>query len=85
MICKPWTKEYVPLCNVCSKRFKSEHRELNVRDLVLNVDESVKNIFYQMARVLEVHPGSDGVVRSFKDKTATEELQRPLVKLALVF
>ena len=85
MIWKRWTNEYLPQCNVRSKWHKPEHRDLKVGDLVWLVDESIKKTFFQMARVLEVYPGSDGVVRSAKIRTNMGELQRPVVKLAPVF
>ena len=38
-----------------------------------------------MARVMEVYPGDDGVVRSAKIKTEHGELKRPIVKMATLF
>ena len=38
-----------------------------------------------MARVMEVYPGDDGVVRSAKMKTEDGELKRPVVKMAALF
>ena len=67
-----------------SRWLKSERRDLNVGDLVRIADASVKNTFYQMAGVLEVQPGSGGIMGPAKIKTATGDYQRPLAKLALV-
>ena len=38
-----------------------------------------------MARVLDVFPGSDGVVRSAKNQTSNGRFVRPAVKLAPLF
>ena len=84
MIWKRWTNEYLPQCNVHSKWHKPEHREIKVEDLVWLVDEPIKKIFFQMARVLEVYLGSD-VVKSAKIRTNMGELQLPVVELAPLF
>ena len=84
MIWKRWTNEYIPQCNIRCKWNRSS-RNLKVGELVWLVDDQLKRCYYRMARVIEVYPGGDGVVRSAKIKTAEGELRRPVVKLAPVF
>ena len=64
---------------------KEEVRQLEVNDLVWKVDENVKRAHYKMGRVLEVHHGSDGRVRSALVKTEDGKLKRQVVKLAPKF
>ena len=49
------------------------------------VDESAKRCDYKMARVVDVHPGSDGEVRAATIRTVEGVYKRPVVKLAPVF
>ena len=49
------------------------------------MDENVRRANYKVGRVLEVHHGSDGRVRSALVKTEDGKLKRPVVKLAPMF
>ena len=59
MIWTRWTKEYLSERNLRNKWSKDDVRQLKVNNLVWVVDENVKRSNYKMARVLEVHEGSD--------------------------
>ena len=48
------------------------------------IDESVRRHKNKMARVIEVFPGADGVIRSPSIKTADGVIRSPAVKLAPV-
>ena len=85
MIWNRWAKEYLPKWNVRTKWANDDERVLKVGDLVWLIDESVKRHENKMARVIEVFPGADGVIRSALIKTSDGALQRPAVKLAPVF
>ena len=82
MIWKRWAHDYLPKWNVRPKWGSNDGRALQVGDLVWVIDESVKRCKNQMARVLDVFPGSDGVVRSAKIQTSNGIFVRPAVKLA---
>ena len=85
MIWNRWAKEYLPKWNVRTKWANGDERVLKVGDLVWLIDESVKRHHNKMARVIEVFPGSDGVIRSASIKTSDGCYHRPAVKLAPVF
>ena len=51
----------------------------------LNEEDNVKRSQYRMARILELYPGKDGVVRSALIKTLDGTLKRPMVTLAPLF
>ena len=53
--------------------------------MVLLVENNVKRSHYKMARIKEVYPGKDGIVRSVLIKTCDGTLKRPVVKLAPFF
>ena len=85
MIWKRWTQEYLPQWNQRSKWSKEHVRNLKEGELVWIVDDSFKRCEYKLGWIIEIFTGNDGVVRSTRVKTAQEELNRPVVKLAPVF
>ena len=85
MIWNRWAKEYLPKWNVRTKWAKDDERILKVGDLVWLIEESVRRHENKMARVIEVFPGADGVIRSAVIKTSDGIFRRPAVKLAPVF
>ena len=85
MIWNRWTKEYLPKWSVRSKWATDDERVLKVGDLVWLIDDSVRRHENKMARVTEVFPGADGVIRSALIRTSNGVLRRPAVKLAPVF
>ena len=85
MIWKRWSNEYLPQWNQRKKWSNQEKRTISEGDLVWLVDESAKRCDYKMARVVDVHPGSDGEVRAATIRTVEGVYKRPVVKLAPVF
>ena len=81
MIWQRWVREYLPQNKVKSQWNKSE-TNIEVGDLVWLIEDNVKRSQYRMARILEIYPGKDGVVRSALIKTLDGTLKRPVVRLA---
>ncbi|XP_055633135.1 uncharacterized protein LOC129773546 [Toxorhynchites rutilus septentrionalis] len=77
-----WVKEYLPTISRRTKWF-SDTRPIKVGDLVVVVDDQVRNKWVR-GRVLKVFPGKDGRVRKVELQTSTGVYQRPVVKLALL-
>ncbi|KRZ81507.1 hypothetical protein T08_10118, partial [Trichinella sp. T8] len=65
---KRWKNEYVVNLSQRKKWTKSK-QEPHVGDIVLVSEDDVPTHMWPMARVIEVYPGSDGVVRTVKVKT----------------
>ena len=76
--------EYLPQNNVRAQWNKSKPNP-QVGDLVWMIEDNVRRSHHKMARVLEVYPGKDGIVRSALIKTVNGTLKRPVVKLATIF
>ena len=53
-------------------------------DLVLVVDEKVHHGQWPLGRIVQVHPGKDGIVRSAKIATRSTILTRPITKLCFL-
>ena len=78
----PGHKEYLPILQ-CRTKWLDRKENLSVGDLVLIAEETPRNS-WPLARVLEVYPGDDGLVRSVKVKTRSTTLVRPVTKLCLL-
>ena len=80
---KRWLKEYVPSLQERHK-WQQEQRNVRVGDIVLVADDNVKRNQWILGRVLNVFPGSDGLVRSVEVRVKESVLKRPVTKLCLL-
>jgi len=80
---KRWLSQYLPSLQERQKWIKPR-RDFAVGDLVLIVDERVHRGQWPLGRVLEVHPGRDGFIRSVKVATKSSVLSRPISKLCFL-
>ena len=80
---KRWLSEYFPSLQERQKWLRPR-RNFVVGDLVLIADERVHRGQWPLGRVVEVHPGSDGLTRSVKVATRTTVLSRPVTKLCFL-
>ncbi|XP_034944944.1 uncharacterized protein [Chelonus insularis] len=78
-----WSKQYLQQQLAISK-WKHPFHNITVGSLVLLTDERFPPTKWPLARVIEVFPGSDGLIRTVKLRTATAELVRPLTKLVIL-
>ncbi|XP_055542771.1 uncharacterized protein LOC129728359 [Wyeomyia smithii] len=81
-IWKRWIKEYLPIISRRSKWFE-DVKEIEVGDLVLIVDSTVRNQWIR-GKVIKVVKGKDGRVRQALVLTTNGIVRRPVVKLALL-
>ena len=61
-------------------KWKRKERPLKIGDVVLMVEENVNRGKWNLARVIEVFPGNDGVIRNVKLKMKTGEYKRSVQK-----
>ena len=57
-------------------KWQSKERQFKIGDIVLMVDSNVARGKWNLARVIEVYPGRDGVARNGKLKTKCGEYKR---------
>ncbi|CAB0041910.1 unnamed protein product [Trichogramma brassicae] len=74
-----WSEEYIRQLQPRGK-WRKDTPAPKVGDVVLIKYESTPPTAWPLARVTEVHPGKDGVVRVLTLKTATSTVRRPVVK-----
>lgn len=77
---KRWSTEYLHELQTRPK-WQKLNTPVKIGELVLILQEKISPTKWPLARVVQVHPGSDGQIRSVTLKTATGLLQRPIVKI----
>ena len=80
---KRWIHEYLPTLQE-RKKWNKETKNIGVGDIVLLVDKDIPRGKWNLARVIDVNKGRDGLVRSAKVKTSSSEYTRPIVKMCLL-
>ncbi|UYV72281.1 hypothetical protein LAZ67_9002440 [Cordylochernes scorpioides] len=80
---KRWSKDYLNNLQQRNK-WKTISPNVDVNTLVLIKEERMPPARWLMGRVVETHPGKDGLVRVVSVRTSVGVLRRPLVKLVLL-
>ncbi|XP_076664982.1 uncharacterized protein LOC143367242 [Andrena cerasifolii] len=75
-----WHQEYLNELTTRNKWSKGDH-PIEKGTVVLIRDDHIPSMQWALGRVSEVHPGSDGIVRTVTVKTATNVLDRAVKKL----
>ncbi|XP_050698781.1 uncharacterized protein LOC126986557 [Eriocheir sinensis] len=78
-----WRAEYLHTLRMRQRRI-APARNLRVGDLVLLTEPLLPRNHWRLGRVLQVFPGSDGLVRRVRLRTGSGTLVRPVVKLCLL-
>jgi len=79
-----WRKEYLHHLQQRSKWQASCDSSPQVGDMVLMQEDNVPPMFWPLGRVVEVHPGKDGIVRVVSVKTKGGVFKRAVTKIALL-
>jgi len=75
-----WSQDYL---HSLQQRGKWHNRKCNlaVNDLVLIKNSMLPPAQWELGRIIDVHPGADGLVRVVSVRTATSLLKRPITQL----
>ncbi|XP_015125911.1 uncharacterized protein LOC107047630, partial [Diachasma alloeum] len=76
-----WNKEYLNELNIRRKWTTGSH-DIKKNSIVLLKDDNLPPMQWRLGRVIETHPGADGIIRVVTVKTATGELKRNIKKLS---
>lgn len=74
-----WSKEYLTELQMVNKNL--QRTSIKVGDLAVLREDNQPPLCWPLARVIEVHPGKDGVVRVVSVKTANGIYKRPVCRL----
>lgn len=75
-----WSFEYLNTLRQ-RKKWKADQNNIRVDDVVVLIDKNLPPNSWLLCKVLEVHPGADGLVRVVTLKTKTTTLKRPITKI----
>ena len=78
-----WLKEWLPGLNPTTKRHK-EKRNLTVGGIVIVISPDSPKAQWPFAKVIQVFPAKDGIVRVAKVQMGQNLLKRPVNKLCLL-
>ncbi|XP_057338496.1 uncharacterized protein LOC130676359 [Microplitis mediator] len=78
-----WSTECLQSHQSISK-WNTSHHDIAVGSLVLLSNERYPPTKWPLARVIQLHPGADGLIRVVTLKTASTTLKRPISKLVLL-
>lgn len=76
-----WRDEYLSELQQKIKWFRNQP-DININDLVLIREENSPATRWPLARILEKHPGSDGITRVVTVKTENNTMKRPITKIS---
>ena len=80
---KRWSDEYLSSLRRHNK-WKFLSRNIQVGDVVVLQEDNLVTTKWPLAKVIQVHPGNDGLVRVATVKMSTGVYRRPVAKLALL-
>lgn len=78
---KLWHDDYL---NTLQQRHKLRQFHIKVGQMVVLKNSALPPCKWELGRVVQIHPGSDGITRVVTIRTATAELKRPIVKLCVL-
>lgn len=77
-----WQKEYLA---TCQQRKKDSNSKLEVGQLVMLKEDETIPLKWTLARIVEMHPGSDDIVRAVTVQTQKGIYKRAIVNIAPIF
>ena len=78
-----WSREYLNTLQARTK-WQTKKPNLQVDDVVILKEDKTFSCHWPLARIIQVYPGEDGLVRVARIQTATGTYKRPVMKLALL-
>jgi len=79
-----WSSEYLPQLQIRGK-LTSNKTPLKIGEIAIIRDENTPPTKWKLGRVVNVHPGKDGIIRVVTMRLGSgAELKRPTVKLCLL-
>ncbi|XP_059056144.1 uncharacterized protein LOC131850012 [Achroia grisella] len=76
-----WTREYLSRLQQRPKWTKRHNNDIKIGDLVIVKDENLPPGKWSLARIIDVHPGDDGLIRVVSLRCRNSVIKRPLIKI----
>lgn len=79
-----WQREYTHHLQQRHKWQSPTISKIAVNSLVIIKEDNLAPLQWSMGRIIQVHPGSDGMIRVATIKTSTGTIKRPVTKLCIL-
>lgn len=79
-----WYKNYLNMLQHRPKRFSTTISQPKLNDVVLLKEDNMPPTRWKIARIVDVHPGDDGIIRVVTLKTDSSTFQRPTCKISIL-
>lgn len=79
-----WNKEYLSHLQQRSKWMINNPSKIKIGTMVLIKEDNTPPLQWKAGRIVELHPGTDGILRVVSVKTATGHLKRSLGKICIL-
>ncbi|XP_055613344.1 uncharacterized protein LOC129759834 [Uranotaenia lowii] len=81
-----WRRWHLEYLNILQPRSKWMHSPVSIKEnqLVLLKEENIPPMRWPTARIVQTHPGSDGIIRVVTLRTAKGSCTRPVSKICLL-
>lgn len=77
-----WSREYLTLCQQKTKWKSDTNIQFKAGQLVMLKQDESMPMQWTLARITEIHPGTDSITRAVTVKTSKGVYERPIVKIA---
>lgn len=81
---KTWSMQYLNELQQRPKKWSTRRQNIIIGDMVIIKDERFPPSCWRLARVVETHPGSDGIVRVVTVRHKSGTMKRPISKLCVL-
>ncbi|XP_018402792.1 PREDICTED: uncharacterized protein LOC108779784 [Cyphomyrmex costatus] len=78
-----WSKEYLHYCQQRNK-WTIKENPLHIGQMVLLREDSASPLSWPLARIVELHPGNDNIVRTVTIRTSSGIYKRPITRLCVL-
>lgn len=76
-----WSKEYLSSCQQRSKWKTKKRVAFDIGQLVMLKEDESMPLKWSLAKIIELHPGRDGITRAVTVRTSKGVFKRPIVKI----
>ena len=79
-----WRRWHTEYLTSLQNRSKWSHPNINIGDVVILKEQNLPPAKWPIAKIIQVYPGKDGLIRVAKLRTAQGEITRPITRFAIL-
>ena len=79
-----WNKEYLNTLQQRPKKYQTVSHQPKINDVVLLKEDNTPPTFWNIGRIMQIHPGTDNIVRVVTVKAKNAIFKRPVSKISVL-